>query len=58
MKNMEKMHEKRIKRVEAVCEKYKTARHGYSPTPSLNASFLFDVKNGFAWCKNSKVINS
>ena len=55
MKNMEKLHKKRIERIEAVCEKYKKSRRGYSPTPRLGASFVFDVNNGFAWCYVPKV---
>ena len=52
----EKVHKKRIERVEAVCEKYKNLRSGYSPTGS--GAFTFDTKNGLAWCKNDKVIRN
>ena len=55
--DMDEVHKKRIGRVEAVCEKYKSLRSGYSPT-STQGSFTFDMKNGLAWCKNDKVIRS
>ena len=55
--NVEKVQKERIERVEAVCEKYKTARLGYSPTP-ISQSYIFDMKNGFAWGKHAKVIRN
>ena len=51
--HVEKVHHKRIERVEAVCEEYKKSRRGYSPT---GEAFLFDVKNRFALCRLAKVI--
>ena len=59
MKDVEKVHKKRIERVEAVCEKYKASRRGYSPSSiEIWESFIFDTNNGFAWCKLSKVIKN
>ena len=57
MKNIEEVYKKRIERVEAVCEKYKNYRQGYSPF-KLGDTFIFDMKNRFAWCKLFKVINT
>ena len=57
MKHIEKVEKERIKRVQAVCEKYKKYRRGYSPTP-ISKSYIFDIKNGFAWCKHNKVIRN
>ena len=58
MKDMEKVHKKRIERVEAVCEKYKIS-HQYSVNPTeIWKSFIFDTNNGFAWCKNAKVVRN
>ena len=51
--DMEKVHKRRIERVEAVCEKYKKHRREYSPSGN---AFLFDVKNHFSWCRIAKVI--
>ena len=58
MKDMERVHKKRIERVEAVCEKYKIS-HQYSVSPTeIWKSFIFDTNNGFAWCKNAKVVRN
>ena len=55
MTNMEKVHKKRIERLEAVCEEYKYLRIGYSPRVNSH-SFLFDMKNGLTYCRILKVI--
>ena len=57
MTNMEDVQKNRLDRVQAVCEKYNNLRSGYSPRTN-SQSFIFDVKNGFAWCRILKVFRN
>ena len=50
MKNIEKIHQERTERVEAVCEKYNHT----IPKP-ISDLFLFEMKNSLAWCRIPKV---
>ena len=52
MRQREKLYEERRQRVRSVCEKYERV---WRKTDFPGREFLFDLKNGLAYCRHEKV---
>ena len=52
MRQREKLYEERRQRIRSVCERYKRV---WQKTDYPGREFLFDLKNGLAYCRHEKV---